>query len=189
MGSIISSTVQSKPTNLSSLCISTVYIALACTILPPISPTIYFQAHSIPGVTLKRLTEVFLRSLASRRLPYGLLYLIAEDHPNIRLELSSTRVPDRRQVHEIGPTRRFCSTRRRCHFRTIRTGHGPPSRASVWRHHKYRVITSSAGQGGCRDTSRACHLDAPVATHSTVSWSQTRDVGPLIVHTRQTMGF
>ena len=69
------------------------YNVLACTILPPISPTIYFHANPVPGVTLEQVTEVFLRFGASQWLLHGLLYVIAEDHPNIRLEslLSSDR--------------------------------------------------------------------------------------------------
>ena len=36
--------------------------------------------------------------------------------------------------------------------------------------------------------SQVYHFDVPMAIHSTVSWSQVRDVGPLIDHTRQISG-
>jgi len=37
-------------------------------------------------------------------------------------------------------------------------------------------------------TSQVYHFDVPMVTRSTVSWSQVRDVGPLIDHTRQISG-
>ena len=117
--------------------------ALACTILPPISPTIYFHVYSMPRVTSKQLTEVFLRPLASPWSSHNLLYPIAGDHPNIRLMLlfHSDRNPleyqplmqDRPRVRKIGPTRWFRSTRGVTISGTIPTDRGPPSWVSVWR--------------------------------------------------------
>jgi len=110
------------------------YTALACTILPSISPTIYFHAHPVSGATLEQVTEIFLRFVASRWSPHDLPYVIAEDHPNIRLEslshlrsesISMLPVPDRPRTRNTGPTGRFCYTRRRYHFRTISTEPGP----------------------------------------------------------------
>ena len=79
--------------------------------------------------------------------------------------------------------------RRRCCFGTIRTERGPSLLGlSFGGIASYQAIVSSAGQYGCRDHLVVCHFDVPEAARSTVSWSEVRGLGPLIDHTRQTVG-
>lgn len=121
-----------------------------------------------------------------------LVYVIAEDYPNIRLVflLHSDRNPFLcLPLDRIGPTRRLFYAQRRCHFRTISTDRGP---SQLGLHlQALRTIGLSPRQldnMAAVTTSQTCHFGVPVAAHSTVSWSQVRVLGPLIDHARQTTG-
>ena len=153
------------------------YSAPTCTILPPIFSTIYFHAYSIPGAALEQFAGVFLRFIASRWLLHGLFYVIAEDHPNTRLDsdrnpfqypgtgspmnprgrtdqavlLHSTALPFLDYFHRPGPL---------------------PVRSSFAGVANYRTIASSAGQHGCCDCLVGVTFDVLVTTHPTVSWSR-----------------
>lgn len=68
------------------------YSALACMVLPPLP--IYFHAHPVSGQTLEQVTESSFASLQFTMVTPRPPYVIAEDHPSIRLEplLTSDRI-------------------------------------------------------------------------------------------------
>ena len=151
------------------------YSSLSYTILPPLSPTIYFHAFSIPGAPLEHVTEPFLYFVAPRWLFHGLPNVTTEDYPNIRDSLlrpesiSIPPAPDRPRARKTGPTRRFCCTRRRYHFWPTSTDRG-------WGFHLQATRTIGLSPRQLDNvvvvtTLQVCHFDVSVATFSSVSWS------------------
>lgn len=164
------------------------YSAIACTILPRISPTIDFYAYSVTGSLSNKLGNIPL--------------LRFNGCSTVRCALSAGTI---RTSGSTTPTD-HCDAPHQIIVQWVRSGRPGGSVAldgvtiselflpASWLGldlQKLRATASSSRQlneAVFVTTSRLCHFDAPVVTLSTVSWSRVRRIGPFTDHMRQTFG-